>query len=150
MADLPTLLLASLNPQTRKQAEQNIDALSTQPGFLSHILQLALTQSQDRSVRLSAAVYLKNLTKLRWDEVGLRITNNTPYLILVVGVGCPAFAPAGQRPTSIRARSSHASPLNTSRQDYSCPNCRVYFIDRTTGLSREMANSDRCIWFYSG
>ncbi|KAF8650732.1 hypothetical protein AX16_005105 [Volvariella volvacea WC 439] len=68
MADLPALLLASLNPQTRKQAEQNLSSLSVQQGFLSHILQLVLTSSQDRAVRLSASVYLKNVTKLRWDE----------------------------------------------------------------------------------
>ncbi|KAK7018654.1 importin-alpha export receptor [Paramarasmius palmivorus] len=68
MADLPTLLLASLNPGTRKQAEQNLNALSEQPGFLSHLLTLVLNQSQDRAVRLSASVYLKNLVKLRWEE----------------------------------------------------------------------------------
>ncbi|KAG7096402.1 hypothetical protein E1B28_003845 [Marasmius oreades] len=68
MADLPNLLLASLNPTTRKQAEQNLNALSEQPGFLPHLLQLVLDQSADRAVRLSASVYLKNLVKLRWEE----------------------------------------------------------------------------------
>ncbi|TFK31640.1 importin alpha re-exporter [Crucibulum laeve] len=68
MADLPTLLLASLNPDTRKQAEQNLNAVSTQPGFLSHLLRLVLDPAQDRAVRLSGSVYLKNITKLRWDE----------------------------------------------------------------------------------
>lgn len=69
MADLPTLLLASLNPETRKQAEQNLTALSTQQGFLSHLLRLVLDPTQDRAVRLSGSVYLKNITKLRWEEV---------------------------------------------------------------------------------
>ncbi|CAA7263712.1 unnamed protein product [Cyclocybe aegerita] len=68
MADLPSLLLASLNPDTRKQAEQNLTAFSTQPGFLTHLLSLVLEQSQDRAVRLSGSVYLKNLAKLRWEE----------------------------------------------------------------------------------
>ncbi|ESK86419.1 importin-alpha export [Moniliophthora roreri MCA 2997] len=68
MSDLPALLLASLNPATRKQAEQNLNALSEQQGFLSHLLTLVLNQSQDRAVRLSASVYLKNLVKLRWEE----------------------------------------------------------------------------------
>ncbi|PPR06747.1 hypothetical protein CVT24_013054 [Panaeolus cyanescens] len=68
MADLPALLLASLNPVTRKQAEQNLSSLSNQPGFLTHLLQLILQSSQDRSVRLAGSVYLKNITKTRWEE----------------------------------------------------------------------------------
>jgi exportin-2 (importin alpha re-exporter) len=71
MADLSTLLLASLNPATRKEAELNLNSLSTQPGFLSHLLRLVVDQSQDRAIRLSGSVYLKNITKLRWDEVRL-------------------------------------------------------------------------------
>ena len=69
MADVPTLLLASLNPATRKQAEQNLAALSAQPGFLSALLQLVVAPNQDRSVRLAASVYLKNTVKRRWEEV---------------------------------------------------------------------------------
>lgn len=69
MADLPSLLLASLNPDTRKQAEQNLTVLSSQQGFLIHLLNLILEPSQDRAVRLSGSVYLKNITKLRWEEV---------------------------------------------------------------------------------
>ncbi|KDR74835.1 hypothetical protein GALMADRAFT_249739 [Galerina marginata CBS 339.88] len=68
MADLSTLLLASLNPESRKQAEQNLSALSNQQGFLTHLLQLVLEPSQDRAVRLSGSIYLKNVTKLRWEE----------------------------------------------------------------------------------
>jgi exportin-2 (importin alpha re-exporter) len=71
MADLPSLLLASLNPDTRKQAEQNLTALSLHPGFLVHLLNLILEPSQDRAVRLSGSVYLKNITKLRWEEVSV-------------------------------------------------------------------------------
>ncbi|PPQ86179.1 hypothetical protein CVT25_006922 [Psilocybe cyanescens] len=68
MADISTLLLASLNPDTRKQAEQSLTTLSTQPGFLIHLLRLVLESSQDRAVRLSGSIYLKNITKLRWEE----------------------------------------------------------------------------------
>ncbi|KAH0580356.1 hypothetical protein H2248_001858 [Termitomyces sp. 'cryptogamus'] len=68
MADLPALLLASLEPTTRKQAEQNLDAVSVQPGFLSHLLRLVLEPSQDRAVRLAGGVYLKNIAKHRWEE----------------------------------------------------------------------------------
>ncbi|KAG7451472.1 importin alpha re-exporter [Guyanagaster necrorhizus] len=68
MSDLPQLLLASLNPATRKQAEQSLDAFSAQQGFLSHLLSLVLDQSQERAVRLSGSVYLKNIAKLKWEE----------------------------------------------------------------------------------
>ncbi|KAH9945469.1 CAS/CSE protein [Epithele typhae] len=68
MADLPSLLLASLNPSTRKQAEQNLQALSLQPAFLAQLLSLVLQPSADRSVRLAASVYLKNLVKSRWED----------------------------------------------------------------------------------
>ncbi|VDB88356.1 unnamed protein product [Peniophora sp. CBMAI 1063] len=66
MADIPQLLLASLNPQTRKQAEQTLTSYSDQPGFLTSLLQLVLEGSQDNATRLAAAVYLKNQAKTRW------------------------------------------------------------------------------------
>ncbi|KIY62475.1 importin alpha re-exporter [Cylindrobasidium torrendii FP15055 ss-10] len=68
MSNLPQLLLASLNPTTRKEAEAALDELSAQPGFLSLLVNLVLEQSQDRAVRLSGSVYLKNIAKLRWEE----------------------------------------------------------------------------------
>ncbi|KAJ3756512.1 CAS/CSE protein [Lentinula raphanica] len=68
MSDLPDLLLASLAPTTRKQAEQSLTAYSQQQGFLPHLLQLVLNQSQNRSVRLSGSVYLKNVSKSRWED----------------------------------------------------------------------------------
>lgn len=69
MADLSALLLASLTPDTRKQAEQGLSTLSTQQGFLTHLLQLVLEPTQNRAVRLSGSIYLKNIAKLRWEEV---------------------------------------------------------------------------------
>ncbi|TFK45700.1 importin alpha re-exporter [Heliocybe sulcata] len=68
MSDLPTLLLSSLNPATRKEAEQNLQSLSAQPGFLPAILKLVLTPAHDRAARLAASVYLKNVIKNRWDD----------------------------------------------------------------------------------
>ncbi|KAJ7126549.1 CAS/CSE protein [Mycena crocata] len=68
MSDLSSLLLASLNPATRKSAEQNLNALSLQEGFLSHLLRLILDASKDRAVRLAGSVFLKNIAKLRWEE----------------------------------------------------------------------------------
>ena len=69
MADLPSLLLSSLRPESRKQSEQALASLSAQPNFLPTLLQLILTPAQDRSVRLAASVYLKNTVKRRWEEV---------------------------------------------------------------------------------
>lgn len=69
MADIPSLLLASLVPSTRKQAEQALQAHSKQAGFLPGLLQLVLASGQERSVRLAGSVFLKNTTKSRWDDV---------------------------------------------------------------------------------
>ncbi|THH29169.1 hypothetical protein EUX98_g5041 [Antrodiella citrinella] len=68
MSDIPALFLASLAPATRKQAEVNLQALSVQPGFLSHLLRLVLEGGQDKSVRLAASLYFKNVVKNRWDD----------------------------------------------------------------------------------
>lgn len=73
--DLPSLLLASLQPSTRKQAEHNLSQLGLQPGFILALLRLVLDVSQDRAVRLAASVYLKNVTKLRWEEVCNPVSN---------------------------------------------------------------------------
>lgn len=71
MSDIPKLLLESLNPHTRKQAEQALDAYSRQPAFVVHLVQLVLSTSNDTAVRLAASVYLKNRVKLGWlDDVG--------------------------------------------------------------------------------
>jgi exportin-2 (importin alpha re-exporter) len=69
MADLSALFLASLNPQTRKQAESTLAQYATQPEFVLHLLQLTLDGSQDRAVRLAASVYLKNIARKRWTPV---------------------------------------------------------------------------------
>ncbi|KAK2460740.1 hypothetical protein APHAL10511_007210 [Amanita phalloides] len=68
MADLPPILAALLDPRTQKRAEQNLSTLSSQPGFLSHLLRLVLDASQPTTVRLSGSVYLKNIAKSRWEE----------------------------------------------------------------------------------
>jgi len=77
MADLPALLLASLNPESRKQAEQNLNALGLQHGFLSHLLRLVLDPAQDHAVRLSGSIYLKNITKHRWEEASFQYSSNS-------------------------------------------------------------------------
>lgn len=83
MSDLPNLLLASLNPTSRKQAEQNLQTLSVQPSFLSVLLRLVLDQSQDRAIRLAASVYLKNVVKTRWEDVRISI-KQTKHACLIL------------------------------------------------------------------
>ncbi|KAE9390040.1 Cse1-domain-containing protein [Gymnopus androsaceus JB14] len=58
MADLPNLLLASLDPSTRKQAEQNLNPYSEQQGFLSHLLGLNVQPiaEQDKAALRSGLV----------------------------------------------------------------------------------------------
>ena len=68
MSDIPKLLLDSLNPTTRKQAEQSLTAYSRQHAFVVHLLQLVLDASNDTAIRLAASVYLKNTVRLRWLE----------------------------------------------------------------------------------
>ncbi|KAG1763112.1 CAS/CSE protein [Suillus occidentalis] len=68
MSDIASLLQASLQPASRKQAEQQLHALASQPGFLAHLLTLILNGSYDRSTRLAGGIYLKNVAKLRWEE----------------------------------------------------------------------------------
>jgi exportin-2 (importin alpha re-exporter) len=68
MSDIPKLLLDSLNPHTRKQAEHSLQAYSRQPAFVNHLLQLILDASNDSAVRLAASVYLKNTVRLGWLE----------------------------------------------------------------------------------
>jgi len=74
MANLPKIFTASLQPDTRKEAEKALTSLSDQPGFLGVLLQLILDSSQDRSVRLTASIYLKNVVKTRWEEACLSAT----------------------------------------------------------------------------
>lgn len=73
MSDLPSLLLASLSPATRKQAEQSLGDISLQPSFLPHLLVLVLDSSQSKGVRLAGSVFFKNVIKKRWSEVYILI-----------------------------------------------------------------------------
>ncbi|KAG2133137.1 CAS/CSE protein [Suillus cothurnatus] len=68
MSDIASLLQSSLQPASRKQAEQQLHALASQQGFLAHLLRLILNGSYDRSTRLAGGIYLKNVAKLRWEE----------------------------------------------------------------------------------
>ncbi|CAG7854816.1 Importin alpha re-exporter AltName: Full=Chromosome segregation protein CSE1 [Serendipita indica DSM 11827] len=66
IAELSALFKASLDPQTRKQAETILEQSSLQPGFAVDLLALTLDNAQDRAIRLSSGVYLKNIARKRW------------------------------------------------------------------------------------
>lgn len=66
---VPGLLAASLVIDQRKAAEQQLDALSVQSGFVPHLLQLVLERSQPVQIRQAACLYFKNQIKARWDDV---------------------------------------------------------------------------------
>ncbi|KIJ59904.1 hypothetical protein HYDPIDRAFT_99775 [Hydnomerulius pinastri MD-312] len=68
MSDIASLLQASLQPASRKQAEQQLSQLTAQEGFLPHLLRLILNNTQDRPTRLAGGIYLKNIAKLKWEE----------------------------------------------------------------------------------
>ncbi|KAH7097236.1 importin alpha re-exporter [Auriculariales sp. MPI-PUGE-AT-0066] len=74
MSDLSAVLLASLHPSTRKQAEVTLEQSSVQPGFMQVLLQLILNGGADRGARLAASVYFKNTVRKRWTDE----TDDTP------------------------------------------------------------------------
>ncbi|PVF91411.1 hypothetical protein CPB86DRAFT_341122 [Serendipita vermifera] len=74
MADLSAIFHASLDPNSRKQAEKALEEYSAQPSFALHLLKLALEGNQDRAVRLAASVYLKNIARKRWVQVSTSLT----------------------------------------------------------------------------
>lgn len=70
MADLAALFSASLDPITRKQAEQALTQASLVQNFALEVLALALSSTQDRAIRLASGIYFKNTIKRRWSPVG--------------------------------------------------------------------------------
>lgn len=103
MSDVSSLLSASLQPASQKQAEQQLNQLTVQPGFLPHLLALILDAAPDRAVRLAGGIYLKNVAKLRWDEVRRRIHANRVADPPRMSHRCPSktrppFAPSSSPP----------------------------------------------------
>jgi exportin-2 (importin alpha re-exporter) len=84
MADLPSLLLASLQPQTRKAAEQGLITFSNQPGSLQTLVAFILQDTQDKGARLAGSTLLKNAIKRRWCEV-IAFSLYLPSGVLTVG-----------------------------------------------------------------
>ncbi|KAL5498046.1 CSE1_1 [Sanghuangporus vaninii] len=130
MSDIPTLLLASLNPATRKQAEQGLAALSAQPGFLLALLQLVIAPGQDRSVRLAASVYLKNTVKRRWEEDEPVIPDSEKHPL---------------RTQLVPAMISLASPLDKNLRAQVAETVSIIagydFPERWEGLVKELVNA---------
>ena len=96
MSDVAPLLSASLQPASRKQAEQQLNQLTAQPGFLPHLLALILDSAPDRAVRLAGGIYLKNIAKLRWEEVRRRTQQDSS----LTRTGCRN--PPRERPRSVQ------------------------------------------------
>src|SRR6202041_1695194 len=67
------MLLASLNPQTRKSAEQALISFSNQNDSLVALLAFVLDSRQDKGARLAGAALFKNTIKRRWFEVRIRL-----------------------------------------------------------------------------
>jgi exportin-2 (importin alpha re-exporter) len=76
MADLPSLLLASLQPQSRKTAEQALISFSNESNALSTLLSFILQTNQDKGARLAGSTLFKNTIKRRWYEVRFITTSN--------------------------------------------------------------------------
>ena len=75
MADLAALFSASLDPSTRKQAEQALTQASLQQNFVLEVLAFALSSAQDRAIRLASGIYFKNIIKRRWSPVSFFVTS---------------------------------------------------------------------------
>ncbi|RKP38845.1 Cse1-domain-containing protein [Dimargaris cristalligena] len=58
----------TLQPATRKQAEQYLNSAQKSPGFIVLLLELAGTDTADPSTRFAASLYFKNFVKKYWDS----------------------------------------------------------------------------------
>ena len=113
MSDIPKLLLDSLNPHTRKQAEQSLEAYSRQPAFVVHLLRLVLDATQNGAVRLAASVYLKNMVKLGWLDDVCRFTD----LLSDTQLDLTWLPPTKGRVSHLRRRQGGAQAATRSRDD---------------------------------
>lgn len=58
----------SPNQQLQHQAEHDINQLCVQPGFMSALLQIAINNNIQQSIRLAAVIYLKNFVSSQWNQ----------------------------------------------------------------------------------
>ncbi|SSD59994.1 probable Importin alpha re-exporter [Saccharomycodes ludwigii] len=84
MSDLDTvsnLLSQSVIAATSKQAENQLKALETQPGFSLTLLHVISSTNLPISTRLAGAVFFKNLIKRRWvDEDGNHLISDSELI----------------------------------------------------------------------
>ncbi|BFZ62404.1 importin-alpha export receptor [Saitoella coloradoensis] len=67
MESIASFLLQSLNPATAKQAEQQLKAAESQPGFSLLLLQI-VASGADNGTRQAAALYFKNFVRTNWAD----------------------------------------------------------------------------------
>lgn len=65
---LVTLLESTLNPNLRKQAEEELGLIHNVVGFSTSLLQLVMSEQVQMPVRQAGAIYLKNLVNQFWLE----------------------------------------------------------------------------------
>lgn len=63
---ISTYLKESLNPHHAKQAESHLRSIESQPHFAINLLHTVASTNLEASVRLAAALFLKNLVKRKW------------------------------------------------------------------------------------
>lgn len=84
MADLESLSLLleqSLNPQTSKQAEQQLRAQEDTQGFALTLLHVVASTNLNISTRLAGALFFKNFIKRKWVDEDGRYLNSDVDLI---------------------------------------------------------------------
>jgi hypothetical protein len=65
---LVSLLESTLNPQLRKQAEDELGTIHNLVGFSTNLLQLVMSEQVQMPVRQAGAIYLKNMVNQFWME----------------------------------------------------------------------------------
>lgn len=66
LAQLATLFQHTLQPEQRREAEEQLGHLCAQPRFALMLLALVQSDSASTAIRLAAAIQFKNLCKLHW------------------------------------------------------------------------------------
>ncbi|KAK9704355.1 importin-alpha export receptor [Basidiobolus ranarum] len=93
---LSEYLKQTLDPNTRRQAEQYLYSVEKNPNFSLLLLTLVENPSADPSVRFAAALLFKNFVKRNWEQEGdnttINETDRTAIKTRIVGlmIGVPA------------------------------------------------------------
>jgi hypothetical protein len=83
---LVSLLGSTLNPNLRKQAEDELGQIHTINGFSTTLLQLVMSEQVDMPIRQAGAIYLKNMVNQFWLDNSKKndkdITTTQPMFML--------------------------------------------------------------------